>query len=109
MTRGISEVNMFTEKPYDPVRYTSKLEAAIATLPTGKNGARELWKLNHSYERLDEWNADHGIPQEPIRRRAGGTVLRAAQPRGRPRETPQPGRRRQGCLEPDAVGPQQPA
>ena len=28
--------------------------------------ADELWKLNHYYERLDEWNADHGIAANPF-------------------------------------------
>jgi hypothetical protein len=27
---------------------------------------KELWKLNHYYERLDDWNADHGIPKNPF-------------------------------------------
>ena len=42
----------------------------IATLPTGADGADELWKLNHYYERLDDWNAAHGIPRtrSPARR-----------------------------------------
>ena len=26
----------------------------------------ELWKLNHYYERLDEWNVSHGIPANPF-------------------------------------------
>ncbi len=26
----------------------------------------ELWKLNHYYERLDDWNADHGIQPNPF-------------------------------------------
>ena len=25
-----------------------------------------MWKLNHYYERLDEWNADHGAPVNPF-------------------------------------------
>jgi len=25
-----------------------------------------LWKLNHYYERLDDWNADHGVPKKPF-------------------------------------------
>ena len=26
----------------------------------------QLWKLNHYYERLDEWNEEHGIPKNPF-------------------------------------------
>ena len=26
----------------------------------------ELWKFNHYYERLDEWNAAHGIAKNPF-------------------------------------------
>jgi hypothetical protein len=33
----------------------------IAPLLTGADGGAELWKINHYYERLDDWNADHGI------------------------------------------------
>jgi arylsulfatase A-like enzyme len=34
----------------------------IANLPTGDAGTPELWKLSHYYERLDEWDAAHGLP-----------------------------------------------
>ncbi len=49
-----------------PSRYPSHVESVIATLPTGDNGASELWKLNHYYERLDEWHEAHGIPKNPF-------------------------------------------
>ncbi len=65
-SRGISEFNLFNGAPYDAVDNPSKVEAVVATLPTGENGAEELWKLNHYYERLDEWNADHGLPKNPF-------------------------------------------
>ncbi len=38
----------------------------ITTLPTGNDGSQELWKRNHYYERLDEWNAGHGIKANPF-------------------------------------------
>ena len=39
----------------------------IATLPNRRPTAPpELWKLNHYYERLDDWNADHGIAANPF-------------------------------------------
>ena len=38
----------------------------IAQLPSGADGSAELWKLNHYYERLDDWNAAHGIAANPL-------------------------------------------
>ncbi len=66
ISRGISAQNVLTGKAYDPVAFPSRVESVIATLPTGPQGADELWKLNHYYERLDDWNADHGIPKNPF-------------------------------------------
>ena len=56
----------------------------VTTLPTGADGGGELWKLNHYYERLDEWNASKGIAptRSPPRRR---TRVGDAQPDDRPR------------------------
>jgi len=65
-SRGISETNMFSGRHYDAVGYPAKIESVVATLPTGKDGSDELWKLNHYYERLDDWNAEHGIPKNPF-------------------------------------------
>jgi hypothetical protein len=66
VSRGISEQNILTGKTYEPVPYPSKVESVITSLPTGADGADELWKLNHYYERLDDWNAAHGIPKNPF-------------------------------------------
>ena len=66
ITRGITQNNVLTGKLFDAVPYPSHVELVIATLPTGANGAEELWKLNHYYERLDEWDAAHGIPKNPF-------------------------------------------
>ncbi len=62
VSRGSTQTNLFTGKPYDAVGTPSRVESVIATLPTGPDGAAELWKLNHYYERLDEWAAEHGVP-----------------------------------------------
>ncbi len=35
-------------------------------LPTGPDERPELWKLNHYYERLDEFDAAHGLPTNPF-------------------------------------------
>lgn len=64
-TRGLTQQNVLSGKPFAPVPFPSRVESMIAPLPTGENGAEELWKLNHYYERLDEWNAAHGIPKDP--------------------------------------------
>ncbi|HLN15779.1 MAG TPA: sulfatase-like hydrolase/transferase [Acidimicrobiales bacterium] len=66
ISRGLNETNLLSGKPFDPVAFPSRVESVIATLPTGADGADELWKLNHYYERLDDWNADHGIPKNPF-------------------------------------------
>lgn len=62
VTRGATQVNVLTGEPFDAVAPPSCIESVVASLPTGPDGGDELWKLNHYYERLDEWNADHGIP-----------------------------------------------
>ena len=66
ITRGLNETNVLTGKAYAPVEHPSNIESVIATLPTGDGGSAELWKLNHYYERLDEWNADQGRPSNPF-------------------------------------------
>jgi len=66
VSRGLNQHNVLTGDPFDAVPYPSHIESVITTLPTGPDGAQELWKLNHYYERLDEWNADHGIAANPF-------------------------------------------
>jgi hypothetical protein len=65
-SQGISQVNILSGEPFEAVGGSSNIESVIATLPTGPDGADELWKLNHYYERLDEWNADRGIAVNPF-------------------------------------------
>jgi hypothetical protein len=57
---------MFTGTPYEAVAEPSKVESVIAMLPTGPEGGRELWKLNHYYDRLDEFDQSHGLPRNPF-------------------------------------------
>jgi len=66
ISRGLSGQSLITGKPYDPVDVPSRVESVIATLPTGAGGTDELWKLNHYYERLDDWDASHGVPKSPF-------------------------------------------
>src|SRR5271169_2775638 len=66
ITRGLTQTNVITGESFDAVEQPSCIESVITSLPTGAGGARELWKLNHYYERLDEWNADHGMAVNPF-------------------------------------------
>ena len=66
VTRGLYQTNLLTGKPFAPVDQPSNIESVIATLPTRDGGTPQLWKLNHYYERLDEWNTDHGIKPNPF-------------------------------------------
>jgi hypothetical protein len=66
VTRGATEVNILTGATFDPVAPPINIESVVASLPTGEGGAVQLWKLNHYYERIDEWYADRGIPPSPF-------------------------------------------
>ena len=66
VTRGSTQSNLLNGAPFDAVAQPSSIESVIASLPTGDQGGGELWKLDHYYERLDEWNADHGAPVNPF-------------------------------------------
>jgi len=61
VTHSVSQRNVLTGEPFESLQPPKRIESVVATLPTGENSAPELWKLNHYYERLDEWNAEHGI------------------------------------------------
>ncbi len=66
VTRGVTQNNVLTGERFDAIDAPCFVESAIATLPTGANGEAELWKLNHYYERLDDWNEAHGIAKNPF-------------------------------------------
>ncbi len=66
ISRGLSTQNLITGKAYPPVDTPCYIESTIAALPTGADGTDELWKLNHYYERLDDWNDAHGISKNPF-------------------------------------------
>jgi len=66
ISSGISQNGMFSGEPFEKVQTPSRVESVITSLPTGEGGAPELWKLNHYYERLDEWHAAHGIAGNPF-------------------------------------------
>jgi arylsulfatase A-like enzyme len=66
ITRGLTQVNIITRAPFEPVSPPINIESVLATLPTGPGAGRELWKLNHYYERLDDWYAGQGIVPNPF-------------------------------------------
>ncbi len=66
VARGQSMRNMFTGQPYEAIPQPSKVESVVAVLPTGTDGSNELWKLNHYYERLDDFDQAHDLPRHPF-------------------------------------------
>ena len=66
MTSGSTQNNVLTGAPFEAVAPPCYIESLVTSLPTGDGGIPELWKLNHYYERLDAWNADHGIAANPF-------------------------------------------
>lgn len=66
ISRGLNHDNVLSGTPFETVEFPSHIESLIATLPTGDNGTDELWKLNHYYERLDEWHESKGIAKNPF-------------------------------------------
>jgi arylsulfatase A-like enzyme len=65
ITSSVSQRNVLTGEPFESLPPPTSIESVVASLPTGPDGAVELWKLNHYYERLDEWNAAHGLAADP--------------------------------------------
>ena len=65
-SRGISQVNILSGQPFEPVAAPCNIESVVAPLATGPDGAVELWKLNHYYDRLDDWYAERGMPPNPF-------------------------------------------
>jgi len=66
MSRGQTQTNMLTGASFEAVEHPSLVESVITTLPTAADGGAELWKINHYYERLDDWNAANGIAKNPF-------------------------------------------
>lgn len=66
VTRGSTQTNVLTGDAFDAVDPPCFIESVVAPLPTGADGVVELWKLNHYYERLDEWDAEHGRAPSPF-------------------------------------------
>ncbi|MBI2705163.1 MAG: sulfatase-like hydrolase/transferase [Actinobacteria bacterium] len=56
ISSGLVGTNRFTGAPFDPVEEPNKVESVIATLGDGT-----LWKLNRYYQRLADWEREHGV------------------------------------------------
>ena len=66
VTRGVTQVNILNGAPFESVTPPVFIESVVTTLPTGAEGAQELWKLNHYYERLDDWYQAQGVAPNPF-------------------------------------------
>jgi arylsulfatase A-like enzyme len=64
--RGLTPVSIVSGQAYQPVPNPSHVESVITTVPTGTDDGAQLWKLNHYYERLDEFDQAHGLPMNPF-------------------------------------------
>ena len=65
-SKGSTQVNIVNGTPFEAIGEPASIESVIATLPTGPDGTQELWKLNHYYERLDDWYEDKGFAKNPF-------------------------------------------
>lgn len=61
VSRGSHQINLFTGRPYEAVQQPSTIESIVATLPTGPDGAQEIWKLNHDDQQRDA-GSDRLVP-----------------------------------------------
>jgi arylsulfatase A-like enzyme len=50
ITSGLRHTGIVTNQPFTPVEGAANVETVVAHLPSGADGARELWKVNHYYE-----------------------------------------------------------
>jgi arylsulfatase A-like enzyme len=69
VARGLSRLGLVSGQEYEPVPYPSHVESVITSRPTGSGddaAGTAVWKLNHYYERLDEFDQAHGLPANPF-------------------------------------------
>jgi arylsulfatase A-like enzyme len=66
VTKGSTQVNLLTAQPFEALVGATSIESVITTLPTDAGGGGELWKLNHYYERLDDWHEAQGVARNPF-------------------------------------------
>jgi hypothetical protein len=65
-SKGLTQVNILNGTAFEPVGGPASIESVIAAIPSGPEGSDELWKLNHYYERLDDWYEDKGFAKNPF-------------------------------------------
>ncbi len=61
ITSGLRQTTLLTNQPFTPIAGAASVEAVITRLPTGADGATELWKLVHYYETTP----DEPAPDDP--------------------------------------------
>ncbi len=61
ISQGLHQFGLTSGKPFDAVEQPARVESVIAEVETGSGGRTELWKLNHYYDRLRDWEQSHGI------------------------------------------------
>ncbi len=66
VTSGADQVNILNGTAFEAITGATSIESVVTSLPTGDAGADELWKVNHYYERLDDWYAEHGVAPNPF-------------------------------------------
>jgi arylsulfatase A-like enzyme len=62
---GLRHRNRFTGEPFTPVSEPANIESVIVALPDDGDAAPRLWKLSQYYDRLEEWEASHGLAPPP--------------------------------------------
>lgn len=60
ISRGLRTASPVTGREYEPVPEPANVESLVAALPHA-DGSTHLWKLNHYYERLPDWEEIVGI------------------------------------------------
>ena len=66
VTRGMTQTNILTGAAFDPSHRQSTSSRCWPRSQPASAGAPELWKLNHYYERLDDWYAAQGVAPNPF-------------------------------------------
>jgi arylsulfatase A-like enzyme len=61
ITRGGNQRNVLTGEPFAALDTQFRIESIVTALPTGHDGAGELWKLNHYHSGLSTWLTERGV------------------------------------------------
>lgn len=75
ITKGSTQRSVMSGQYIEAVGGSASIESVITSLPTGETGTAELWKLNHYYERLDEWHSERGVPGDPYAQPAAESLF----------------------------------